>query len=85
MSALRLADALEPSVCALAIQQTETFIIPNLTLDERTRDNALVTGEPFTRFYAGAVLPPQIRFRHLIRIAKMLQAQPYRHTSELNT
>ena len=44
------------SVCAHALAQRETLNIPDLTLDARTRDNSLVTGEPFIRFYAGAPL-----------------------------
>ncbi len=47
---------LSQSVCALAVRQAETFVIPDLTLDERTRNNTLVTGEPFIRFYAGALI-----------------------------
>ena len=44
------------SVCAHALAQRETLNIPDLTLDARTRDNSLVTGEPYIRFYAGAPL-----------------------------
>ena len=44
------------SVCANALNSTETLIIPDLTLDPRTRDNTLVTEEPHIRFYAGAPL-----------------------------
>ncbi len=47
---------LEQSVCAHALRQNATLIIPDLRIDPRTRDNALVTGEPFIRFYAGALL-----------------------------
>ncbi len=47
---------LNQSVCALALQQAETFVIPDLTLDERTKGSALVTHAPFIRFYAGALL-----------------------------
>jgi len=47
---------LSESVCAQALRQKGVFIIPDLTLDERTRSNSLVTGEPFIRFYAGAPL-----------------------------
>jgi two-component sensor histidine kinase len=47
---------LSQSVCAQALRQKGVFIIPDLTLDERTRSNPLVTGEPFIRFYAGAPL-----------------------------
>ncbi|MET0867902.1 MAG: HWE histidine kinase domain-containing protein [Pseudorhodoplanes sp.] len=44
------------SVCSVAIHQHETFVVPDLTRDERTRHNTLVTGDPFLRFYAGALL-----------------------------
>ena len=47
---------LSQSVCAHALHQDEMLVIPDLTRDPRTRDNALVTGEPFMRFYAGAQL-----------------------------
>ncbi len=47
---------LEQSVCAHALLTGSVLIIPDLTLDERTKHNTLVTGEPFIRFYAGAVL-----------------------------
>jgi PAS domain S-box-containing protein len=47
---------LEQSVCAHALRQNATLIIPDLTSDPRTRNNALVTGDPFIRFYAGALL-----------------------------
>ncbi len=47
---------LDQSVCAHALRQNETLVIPDLMLDPRTRDNALVTGAPFIRFYAGALL-----------------------------
>ncbi|HUN60764.1 MAG TPA: GAF domain-containing protein [Candidatus Sulfotelmatobacter sp.] len=46
----------EISVCAHAIQQRDLFIVPDLTKDERFRDNPLVTGESHLRFYAGAPL-----------------------------
>ena len=47
---------LSQSVCAHALAERDILIIPDLTQDLRTRDNTLVTGEPFIRFYAGAVL-----------------------------
>ena len=47
---------MESSVCAHTIAQGTTLIVPDLTIDPRTRDNPLVTGEPYIRFYAGAVL-----------------------------
>ena len=47
---------LNQSVCAHAIREPEILIIPDLTLDDRTRANTLVTAGPQIRFYAGAVL-----------------------------
>lgn len=47
---------IEQSVCAHAIRQGSTLIIPDLTRDPRTRDNTLVTSDPKIRFYAGALL-----------------------------
>ena len=44
------------SICSHAILQRELFMIPDTTLDPRTRDNPLVAGEPHLRFYAGALL-----------------------------
>lgn len=47
---------LDSSVCRHVVSETTTIVIPDLTQDERTRDNPLVTGEPGIRFYAGAPL-----------------------------
>jgi PAS domain S-box-containing protein len=47
---------IEQSVCAHALAQGSTLNIPDLAEDPRTRDNTLVTGDPFIRFYAGALL-----------------------------
>lgn len=48
---------LDQSVCALAIKgDGEIFTIPDLSKDERTKNNRLVTRDPFIRFYAGVPL-----------------------------
>lgn len=44
------------SICAHAIEADAILVIGDLTLDPRTCDNPLVTGERRLRFYAGAVI-----------------------------
>ena len=41
------------SFCAYALQQQDILFVPDARLDDRFSDNALVTGDPFIRFYAG--------------------------------
>ena len=48
---------LNSSVCAHALATPDRLlVIPDLRTDPRTRNNPLVLGEPFIRFYAGAPL-----------------------------
>ncbi len=47
---------LDRSVCSHTLGLTDVLVIPDLTADDRTRANPLVTGPPGARFYAGAPL-----------------------------
>lgn len=47
---------IETSFCAHAIAAGEVLIVPDTLKDARFRDNNLVTGAPFIRYYAGAPL-----------------------------
>jgi PAS domain S-box-containing protein len=46
----------EMSFCQHAMAQDEIMLVPDARADPRFADNALVTGAPFIRFYAGAPL-----------------------------
>ena len=46
----------EVSFCQHAMLGTEIMVVPDATRDDRFADNALVTGDPGIRFYAGAPL-----------------------------
>ena len=46
----------EISFCGHAILDEDIFLVPDAALDDRFRDNPLVTGEPRIRFYAGCPL-----------------------------
>ncbi|WP_152047555.1 putative bifunctional diguanylate cyclase/phosphodiesterase [Aureimonas psammosilenae] len=48
--------ARDVSFCQHAMTGEDVFVIPDARKDPRFRDNGLVTGAPFIRFYAGAPL-----------------------------
>jgi len=47
---------LSAAICALTVRQRELLVVPDTTRDPRTRENPLVVGAPFLRFYAGMPL-----------------------------
>jgi len=44
------------SLCTHVVESGHALVVPDTLLDERFRDNPLVTGDPFLRFYAGMPL-----------------------------
>ncbi len=50
------------SFCAHAIQQAGIMVVQDALEDDRFKDNLLVTGEPFIRFYAGVPISSESGF-----------------------
>jgi GAF domain-containing protein len=48
--------------CAYAIKQTKPLVVYDATQDDRFKENTLVTGAPFIKFYAGAQLQTSDNF-----------------------
>ena len=51
------------SFCRYTITSDDLLVVPDATKDPRFADNALVTGDPHIRFYAGAPLITPAGFR----------------------
>lgn len=65
---------LSRSVCAHALVEPDILEIEDLTLDARSRDNALVAGAPNIRFYAGA--PMRTAGGHVIGSLCVIDTKP---------
>jgi len=75
----------EYAFCAHAINQDDLFIVENTELDERFKDNPLVTKEPRIKFYAGAplILDNNIRIGTLCVIDRQTRVLSNRQKSSL--
>ncbi len=68
------------SFCAHAIKLDEIMFVPDARRDSRFRDNALVTGEPYIRFYAG--VPLRAPAGHKIGTLCIIDTEPRASFSE---
>jgi len=48
--------SLDDAICTHALDVDDILVIPDLSIDPRTRDSGIVTGLPHVRFYAGVPL-----------------------------
>lgn len=48
--------SLDDAICTHALDASDLLVIPDLSIDPRTRDSTIVTGGPQVRFYAGVPL-----------------------------
>ncbi|MFD0740495.1 GAF domain-containing sensor histidine kinase [Lysobacter koreensis] len=71
---------LETSLCAHAILEADFMEVPDTTLDARFQCNPLVTGAPYLRFYAGALLKTSAG--HALGTVCVLDTQPRQLSDE---
>ena len=69
----------EVSFCAHAIHDDKIMVVPDAKADPRFADNALVTGDPGVRFYAGA--PLHTKDGHPLGTLCVLDRRPRRFTA----
>jgi anti-sigma regulatory factor (Ser/Thr protein kinase) len=69
--------------CALTIEQGDLFVIADTLADDRFRENPLVVGEPWVRFYVGA--PLVTRDGHALGSLCVLDRVPRTLTPEQQT
>jgi len=70
------------SFCEYAIDSPEAMIVRDARLDERFKNNPLVTGEPHIRFYAG--FPIETRSGHRIGTLCVVDTRPRSHDDEVD-
>lgn len=60
--------------CSHAIERAQVMVVEDAQSDDRFKDNPLVVGEPYVRFYAGA--PVQIENRHRVGTLCVIDREP---------
>lgn len=62
------------SFCQFAIRQTDLFVVEDALLDERFKNNPLVQGDPYIRFYAG--MPIVLNGGHVVGTLCVVDQKP---------
>lgn len=70
----RFSCAREDSVCQFTLSHDGLLVIPDLSVDPRTRDLGIVTGEPYVRFYAG--MPLRTHDGHVVGTLCLISSEP---------
>ncbi|MGE0099506.1 MAG: GAF domain-containing protein [Hydrogenophaga sp.] len=64
----------DTSFCGHAILQPDALVVPDALKDPRFRDNPMVLGKPYIRFYAGAVL--RLPYGHVVGTLCVMDRRP---------